>query len=63
MEILESELLGHWRDDPALARAALVATVGMSRFAKIRDLSADNLGRRRIEARDLRQVVMLDQGN
>ena len=60
MEILESELLGHWRDDPALAWAALV---GMSRFAKIRDLSADNLGRRRIEGRDLRQVVMLDQGN
>ena len=63
MEILESELLGHWRDDPALAWAALVGTVGMSRFAKIRNLSADNLGRRRIEGRDLRQVVMLDQGN
>ena len=63
MEVLESELLSHWRDDPALAWAALVGTVGMSRFAKIRDLSADNLGRRRIEGRDLRQVVMLDQGS
>ena len=32
MEVLESELLGHWRDDPALAWASLVGTVGMSRF-------------------------------
>eukprot|EP00439_Symbiodinium_sp_Y106_P016486 s10291_g2.t1 len=29
MEILEWELLGHWRDDPALAWAALVGTVVM----------------------------------
>ena len=63
LEVLESELVSHWRDSEEAAWGAVIAVIAMARFALIGDVSQDNIGRRKVAIRQVAQTVLMDQGS
>ena len=58
LEVLESELVSHWRDSEEAAWGAVIAVIAMARFALIDDVSQDNIGRRKVANRQVAQTVL-----